>query len=31
MPKAKEAAVRALDPDDSSAEAHTSLGIVKLD
>ncbi len=31
MPKAKEAAIRALDLDDSSAEAHTSLGIVKLD
>lgn len=31
MPKAKEAAVKALELDDSSAEAHTSLGIVKLD
>jgi TolB-like protein/Tfp pilus assembly protein PilF len=31
MPKAKEAAEKALELDDSSAEAHTSLGIVKLD
>jgi TolB-like protein/Tfp pilus assembly protein PilF len=31
MPKAKEAAMRALDLDGNSAEAHTSLGIVKLD
>jgi adenylate cyclase len=31
MPKAKQAAMKALDLDDSSAEAHTSLGIVKLD
>ncbi|HLX42748.1 MAG TPA: tetratricopeptide repeat protein [Bryobacteraceae bacterium] len=31
MPKAKEAAMKALALDDSSAEAHTSLGIVKLD
>jgi tetratricopeptide (TPR) repeat protein len=31
MPKAKEAAMRALDQDGNSAEAHTSLGIVKLD
>lgn len=31
MPKAKEAAEKALALDDGSAEAHTSLGIVKLD
>jgi tetratricopeptide (TPR) repeat protein len=31
MPKAKEAAMKALALDDSSAEAHTSPGIVKLD
>jgi serine/threonine-protein kinase len=31
MPRAKEAAEKALALDDSSAEAHTSLGIVKLD
>ncbi len=31
MPKAKEAAEKALALDDDSAEAHTSLGIVKLD
>jgi eukaryotic-like serine/threonine-protein kinase len=30
MPKAKAAAVRALELDDSLAEAHTSLGFVKL-
>lgn len=31
MPKAKEAAEKALELDDGSTEAHTSLGIVKLD
>ena len=31
MPKAKEAAAKALELDPNSAEAHTSLGIVKLD
>jgi TolB-like protein len=31
MPKAKQSAEKALELDDSSAEAHTSLGIVKLD
>lgn len=31
MPKAKEAAEKALELDDSSTEAHSSLGIVKLD
>lgn len=31
MPKAKAAAEKALELDDSSAEAHTSLGIVELD
>ena len=31
MPKAKEAAEKALALDDTSAEAHTSLGLVKLD
>lgn len=31
MPKAKEAAEKAVALDDSSAEAHTSLGTVKLD
>jgi TolB-like protein/Tfp pilus assembly protein PilF len=31
MPKAKSAAEKAVDLDDSSAEAHTALGIVKLD
>jgi TolB-like protein/Tfp pilus assembly protein PilF len=31
MPKARESAERAVALDDSSAEAHTSLGIVKLD
>ena len=31
MPKAKDAAEKALALDDSSTEAHTSLGIVKLD
>jgi len=31
MPKAKEAAEKAIALDDSSAEAHTSLGIIKLD
>ena len=31
MPKAKAAAEKALELDDSSAEAHVSLGIVKLD
>jgi len=31
MPKAREAAEKAVALDDSSAEAHTSLGIVKLD
>jgi TolB-like protein/Tfp pilus assembly protein PilF len=31
MPKAREAAEKAVTLDDSSAEAHTSLGIVKLD
>jgi serine/threonine-protein kinase len=31
MPKAKEAAEKALALDDSSADAHTSLGLVKLD
>lgn len=31
MPLAKEAAEKALELDDSSAEAHTSLGMVKLD
>jgi TolB-like protein len=31
MPKAREAAEKALALNDSSAEAHTSLGVVKLD
>jgi TolB-like protein len=31
MPKAKEAALKALELDPGSAEAHTSLGIFKLD
>src|SRR5581483_10191352 len=31
MPKAREAAEKALALDDSSAEAHTALGVVKLD
>ena len=31
MPKAKEAAERAVALDDSSGEAHTSLGLVKMD
>ena len=31
MPKAKEAAEKALELDPNSAEAHTSIGIFKLD